>query len=109
MLPPAKVPLLPWKVGYPAGKFVVKPGKLAMATARLLQERSSVNPVGWQAERTPGDVRIIFFSLLRLTKEAPLDTKTETKYFCGHLATGWMNDVAVQLRVLKAEGPRIQW
>ena len=51
--PRANVPTCVWKVGYPAGKFVVNPGKLAMATAKLLQERAtSAMLVGW-AERTP--------------------------------------------------------
>ena len=33
VLPRAKVPGRVWKVGYPAGKFVVKPGKLVMVRA----------------------------------------------------------------------------
>jgi hypothetical protein len=55
VLPRAKVPPLVWKVGYPAGKFVVKPGKLVMVNAGLLQEPAEVSKAGWLAgdERTP--------------------------------------------------------
>jgi hypothetical protein len=52
-LPRANVPPRVWKVGYPAGKLVVNPGKLAMVTARLLQEReTSALLVGRVGENT---------------------------------------------------------
>jgi len=51
VLPRAKVPPCVWKVGYPAGKFVVKPGKLAMVTAKLLQEQqTSAKLVGCEGD-----------------------------------------------------------
>ena len=53
VLPRAKGPPRAWKVGYPAGKLVVNPGKLAMVTAKLLQERETLAMlVGWTRENT---------------------------------------------------------
>jgi hypothetical protein len=54
VLPRANVPARPvWKVGYPAGKLVVNPGKLAMVNAKLLQEQeTSAMLVGWAGENT---------------------------------------------------------
>lgn len=48
-LPEAKVPPRPWKVGYPAEKFVVKPGRLVMVVKGYCRYRRQEKLVGWLA------------------------------------------------------------